>query len=318
MHTTTTSTSTSASPLLENGYSSLTGVLTPEEAAILRRESVAFLSQDPRPYSELRDVLRDSNGYQLGTFTNDSWTIVMDPLGTSAEFDRLLEKVASHPAVMETLRGVMGPDFKLWQVTLREAKPGGIGQNLHQDSTGGVNFSILLDETNGEGTTVFLRGSHTWPISIVDFGSWLQKPSRLKRLLTTAAGKPGDVFFWLNRTWHGRNPGPRPSIAVMFAFHAAGSTYPLKRLPPEVLARLGPTLRTLLDPDQGVELVDQGRRARVAGDERSFPSTQAREVLTESVPRPALSGWTAVATWATCRRALKRQLVRTGLVRAAS
>ena len=121
----------------------------------------------------------------------------------------ILSKLLSCYQIKSFLREILGKNYKIWAINFRRSNVGDSGLYLHQDGVGQVNMAILLDDNlSGDGSTIFLGGSHLIKKSqkIMNF----EIPVILLRifffLFSKAKGKQGDVIFFSNKIWHGRAP----------------------------------------------------------------------------------------------------------------
>jgi putative 2OG-Fe(II) oxygenase len=188
-------------------------------------------------------------------------------------------------------------------VNIRRHTPGSQGQPLHQDAPGELGLSVLVTEhPTLDGATVFLPGSHQWPIDYSDVGVTLV-PRRLRRFLGGATGRPGDVSLFFNRTWHGRYPGDTPATAILMSFFAIGARYPIHEPPPAILEPLHPELRRLLDPHDGVRWVE-GNKVVVTGRPGASASDrpELRYALHGVQKAPWLTPWQVVRVLGRARR----------------
>lgn len=180
----------------------------------------------------------------------------------------LLEKIVSDKNVKYILQSALGPDYKIWQIDFRRSMQGDKGLQLHQDGRGQLNLSILLsDNSSGEGTTIFLPGSHFVPQRIRDLQAELS-PGLFKFLgfiFSSLTGKKGDISFFFNRTWHGRNPNISGEFndMILIGFFPAGASMclqsPYVKWPADFIESIKTTeLGRLLDLSVGTELQNDG------------------------------------------------------------
>jgi hypothetical protein len=168
------------------------------------------------------------------------------------------------PAVLESVRHVLGPRIKLSSLNARSADPHtDVGQPLHVDM-GAIpddngywvcNTIWMLDDfTPDNGPTRMVPGSHRWgtrPQEVLD-DPLAPHPDEV--LLT---GNAGSIAVMNAHVWHGgtANRTAAPRLA-MHAFYCRGDKpqqqYQKALLRPEVQAALDPDLRRILaldDPD---------------------------------------------------------------------
>ncbi len=293
--------------LKRQGFAHVPHAISDGDLATLRAAATEFFALPARPWSAQR-AHRDAKGYELACFSDDNWSVVVDFVGLRPAIDQAIERLLTNPILQSMMTATLGEGYKLWQVTLRRAEPGGPGMRLHQDAVGEFGLSVLLtDAPTRDGATAFLPGTHRWPINITDVAMGINPA--LARVCAHAGGSAGDAWAFINRTWHGRfaNQTPEPAISLMFGFFAQGASYPIHHTPREKLDALGPELRRLLDPDVGVQHLEGGRAKvdRAASHEpRRDPDLRPvmEDQVTYSTP------WKAVKALADGQRAVRRRL----------
>src|SRR3990167_7258494 len=235
---------------LREGYLKINKVLDELEMKSLRDECHNIFSQPKHRWEEYKQF-KLSKEYKLTCFSDDNVATYVNVIGFSNVLDGLIEKILTHTFIQTLLKETIGPGYKLWQVNLRYAQPEGSGMLLHQDSLGETGLSILMDDTpNLEGTTVFLPKSHLFPVSIQDTCLNKIPPKFLYPFLEGATGSAGDIYLFFTRIYHGRyqhNSNNR-NLAILMSFFPVGTRYHIQCPPPELLERLGPELKRLLDP----------------------------------------------------------------------
>ncbi|MGH7438092.1 MAG: phytanoyl-CoA dioxygenase family protein [Polyangiaceae bacterium] len=245
--------------LVQNGFAPLRRLLDPQDAQRLQDACNGLLSRPALSRAEI-GTYRTAAAWKFGVYHDADATIAVDVLGADAYFDAAFERVVTHPTVKAALTAALGEGYKLQQVNIRRGESGGRGLSIHQDTTGETGLTVLMSEVTESGTTVFLPGSHRWPITIreafvyprISLGFF--PGSSLK----AAQGVPGEAYLFFNRTWHGRSPSDRQVTAIMSSFYPAGATFRIHEAPDEILNKLGPELRKLLDPRSGVTAVGEG------------------------------------------------------------
>lgn len=295
--------------LIDRGWAVAPSLLSPTEVSAVAKAVTELMDAPAADYEKHR---ADAIGaYQFTRFVNKHWTVLGDVVGASPTIDAALEKIVTDPRITQVLEATMGPGYKLWQATVRRNEPGGDGLVMHQDTDGGVSMSILLADVHDvAGTTVFLPGSHRWPLTISDCSVTLQ-PKHVLAVADGAVGRGGDAFFWFNRIWHGRAAGPQPALALMLSFHAVGYPYPESTThfaPREVLDRLGPTLRGLMDRDIGLQHEPSGR-VRVVGDGVTpVRDADVEQILSGKFPVGLVSRWGVASVLASGVRRVKKRI----------
>jgi hypothetical protein len=169
---------------------------------------------------------------------------------------RLFEEVIETTEVLDAMKAVLGPDFKLSSLNIRSANPhNGCAQPLHVD--GGqlpdargysvCNSVWMLDNfTEHNGALRVVPGSHRW-------GRAPEPGAKVEgEILVT--GKAGDVVVMNAHLWHGgsENFTDRQRRA-MHVYYTRGDKpqqqYQKRLVRPEVQARLSPLGRKLLALD---------------------------------------------------------------------
>jgi len=121
----------------------------------------------------------------------------------------IINKMFSHKAVKKILTDMMGSEYKIWGIHFRRSFPGESGLYLHQDALGQVSIALSLDDnSDGEGATFFVPGSHWVPESLKKLNLELSHKlvSPLRFLFSPLLTRRGDISIFTNRTWHGRLP----------------------------------------------------------------------------------------------------------------
>lgn len=172
----------------------------------------------------------------------------------------VFQRVVAAPAMLELVRHVIGPDFKLSSLNGRTALPGCAPQPLHADM-GGVadergnwvcNIIWMLDAyTPDNGPVRVVPGSHRWRRLPQ---TELPDPHAKHPAEVTVTGPAGSVVVMNAHAWHGgldnRTQGHRTAL---HAFYCRGDKpqqqYQKKLLRPEVQSALSPELRQLLALD---------------------------------------------------------------------
>lgn len=165
--------------------------------------------------------------------------------------------VIACPRVLEFVREVLGPAFKLSSLNARTALPGSASQPLHADM-GAVadaqgywvcNTVWMLDDFTPEnGAIRYVPGSHRWGKLPQESLCDPSEPHLDERLIT---GRAGTVVVMNAHLWHGGTAN-RTSAArtAVHAFYCRSDKpqqqYQKSLLPADVQSRLSPELRALL------------------------------------------------------------------------
>lgn len=119
----------------------------------------------------------------------------------------LINKIFSNKELHDMLINLLGINFKIWQINFRKSAPGDSGLDLHQDSKGELGLCLILDDNpNGDGSTIFIPGTHLFKKRMIDLK--VSAPKNFFKyvmfLFKKLKGKKGDIAVFFNRTWHGR------------------------------------------------------------------------------------------------------------------
>lgn len=229
------------SRLEEQGHLILPGLIAPTLLDALRQRMDELLAEEgDRAGSEFKT---EPGARRLANLVNKG---------------EIFEQILVMPEVLEAVRCVLGPKFKLSSLNARSADPHSeSGQPLHADS-GAIadehgywvcNSVWMLDDfTPDNGATRIIPGSHRWrripPPDV--YGSY---PG--EQLVT---GQAGTVAILNAHMWHGgtanRTSEPRRALHVYYTrWDKPQQQWQKNGLSPEVQARLGGQARHLLALD---------------------------------------------------------------------
>lgn len=238
--------------------------MTPQAARQLDEQGVLTLRGviDPEWLDELRratDRLLLAEGERAGAeFRLEPGS---DRLANLVDKGACFERVVSHPAILEAVEIVLGPDWKLSSLNYRAALPGERGaQPLHcdmglvADAQGYAVFNtvwMLDDFTPDNGPTRFVPGTHRSGQLPQDV---LADPDAAHPQEQVALGRAGDVILMNAHLWHAgtanRSAQPRRSL---HGFYVRGDKpqqqYQRQLLRAETQARLSPQMRRILALD---------------------------------------------------------------------
>lgn len=217
---------------------------------------------DPAWLQDLRDtverLMREEGAGAGSEFRQEPGS---DRLANLVDKGECFERVVSHPALLEAVGHVLGPDWKLSSLNYRAALPNDQGlQPLHcdmgllPDARGYAVFNsiwMLDDFTPDNGPTRFVPGSHRsgqLPQSV------LADPNAPHPDEIVGLGRAGDVILTNAHMWHGgtanRTARPRRSL---HGFYVRGDQpqqqYQKQLLRPQTQARLSPLMRRILALD---------------------------------------------------------------------
>jgi ectoine hydroxylase-related dioxygenase (phytanoyl-CoA dioxygenase family) len=279
MSTASLDTRSIAAALEKDGFVVVKSFLDKEVVAQARRDLEAIYARD----LEERRLRNDDTPLFTHGSTKSSLSptshLVMRLPGKSKALDQCYEKILSDPATRDLIRAIAGNHIKIRDVNCRYMTgaddPGDLlnpPHEWHRDSDGEFCIAIPLSEVSpGEnGATAVVPGSHRYPWDprwkglfgapfYINRDPLERGPSLLTRLNpfnrllfkrwmkrhTGTFAEPGDIYIFLNDTWHGRVPnrhGARPIIVMAGAFPTDFS-FPDDPTPfaPEVIEQLPPT-----------------------------------------------------------------------------
>ena len=148
------------------GFGQLGFHLASEDLEILHTEGVRLLNSNVRPWSD-RPV-REREVYRQPTYVTDDWKVLTNPLGLSEKFDECFSRVFGGRELREKLVPLLGKDYKISNIAIRESLSGDKGIDLHIDGIGEVGFWVLLNnQTTADGTTFVMAKSHRWDLTPV-------------------------------------------------------------------------------------------------------------------------------------------------------
>ena len=247
--------------LWRDGFVRISGLWNSDEIAGLTNVCSSMMRMQPiAPWSERSKYM---NNFRLPIFEDTTWAVLSNLSGLSQTFDIFLEKLVTHPVLRPLLDSILGSDYKIWETSIRRSQISDGGLALHQDSVGEFGLSILLsDIADMNGTTVFLKGSHRFPMLSRQSGLDQFNPWLVRHFLTPASGKAGDTYLFFKNVWHGRIACQiaEPKDAILMSFVAAGYDYRNFNVLPELLSALPAETSSMLNPYVGTRLLDNGRR----------------------------------------------------------
>jgi ectoine hydroxylase-related dioxygenase (phytanoyl-CoA dioxygenase family) len=171
------------------------------------------------------------------------------------------ERLVSHPKLLDGIRAVLGPRFKLSSLNARCANPRShsrqplhIDMGLLPDERGNLvcNSVWMLDDfTTDNGALRVVPGSHRWRRKPQDV---LPDPDAAHPEEVLVTGSAGTVIIMNAHLWHGgtenRTGKPRCALHAFYCRHDVPQQQYQKRLiPGEVQARFSPELREVLALD---------------------------------------------------------------------
>lgn len=250
--------------LLKHGFLHIPALLTADELNAIRASSKILLERTGEKYCKQLFDLKAQHWSPTLFRESGRNTLYFDPLGIEQRFDTVFNHLFSKESLASLLRRVLGPEFRLWQLLIRQSNPGAKNLVMHQDLPGEVGLAILLDDTtDGLGSTSFLPGSHRWP-RLFHTNTHID-PSSIRWAIGSAAGRAGDGFLFYNSTWHGvLNSTTESRTAIILTFIPTAMSPALRMADPELIDRIGGNLAHLL---AGREVPIQSDNQRIGPDE---------------------------------------------------
>jgi non-haem Fe2+, alpha-ketoglutarate-dependent halogenase len=181
-------------------------------------------------------------------------------LGKAAKVDKYIEKILTYPAVQGTLKAMLGPHYKIWEISARYSLPGDIGLSLHQDAWGQMNLAFALNaQTTTDGVTGVLPESHLLPRWAAKI-SWTY-PRLWRFFVTPFLLRDTDFGFFINRAWHMRFPnrGTTTKKIILIGFYPVGGKYKYLYSGQKLkISSQCSELKKRLDPKQGTRQAKDG------------------------------------------------------------
>ena len=155
--------------------------------------------------------------------------VIENLLGIHPEIDKIFNKVLSNSLVQEVIFGLLGNDYKIWEISARYSLPGDQGLGIHQDAFGQMNLALKLnDNLDLQGVTTFIPKSHF-------MFRWSDKISWARPVIGNLFAKKlnfgtSDFGFFVNKTWHGRNKNRGSIITkiILIGMFPAGAKFSKK------------------------------------------------------------------------------------------
>ncbi len=258
-----------------DGVVLLRNFFDPAQVRRANEEVEAFLKRDLEERKEAQLELGHFKGSAGRTILDKSKHLILDFFAKSPTLDQLAEKLLTHPDVAALAEKMVGKRLKLRGYNIRHMT--GTADNSamewHRDNRGEFNFAILLNETEPEGdaATCYIPGSHLYPycpFQAIHLGTpyaaynpqmgYFSKrlAERVTRNVKSAYGAPGDAYLFFGDVWHGRQPNlkGKTGTVLFFAVFPAEIPFPshttVEIPPPEVLEKLPPGLRKIVEHDR--------------------------------------------------------------------
>ncbi|MEO1258243.1 MAG: phytanoyl-CoA dioxygenase family protein [Bacteroidota bacterium] len=237
------------STLNKNGFVKITGLLNAGQIQTLQTECSRLL-QYPAASWDNYIQYSDRQQWESAHFSQRNRSRnYFDFIGLSSDLDDILNSVIGHRKIDLALRKNLGPKFRLWFAQIRQSTAHSKHLRIHQDLRQEVSLCILVEDAPTKaGATVFLPGSHRWP-RILPFFPFLT-PGMLDRFTTGATGKAGDIYLFLNDTWHGRNKArSQTNTSLLLSFLPIQKSPKTRWAPSELVNKQGPALRKVMSQE---------------------------------------------------------------------
>ena len=276
----------------EHGYFILRDFLDAREVARVREELVELLDHDLEVRAAARAGGTGPRQLHPGDISDHQHAVYF-ACTQSPGLARLIERIIGDPTIVSFTDRVLGNHYRL-RVDLVRRLTGvndavdsfQLPHEWHRDSPGEFTFGIPFDDVTppSSGSTIVMPGTHVLPYdpywhmllgrsahidrdhylaaSPARVGPRLTRFALFNRMLRNAlkgracelSGRPGDIFFFVNATWHGRAANIHGQRNMIVRFGGFPTDFPFKDdipLPPGI-AHLPPTLRRRYDPAQPV------------------------------------------------------------------
>jgi len=225
----------------ENGYLPLENILSPDQAADMRRRYDELVEQEGEDAG--KEVHQEEGTHRLADLVNKG---------------EIFEICMTHPRVLAAMKHVLGSYFKLSSLNGRAALPGQGLQGMHADWSTAVepgdyfvcnSVWLLSDFSFENGATRVLPGSHKSRQHPRDA---LEDPKAPVPGDVVLTGKAGTVVIFNAHTWHGgtlnRSLEPRYGLHGYFCRRDQKQQLVQKDyIQPETHHRLSAAARMILD-----------------------------------------------------------------------
>ena len=237
------------SSLNKNGFVKITGLLDSKQIQTLQTECAQLLQSPAASWNNYTQY-SDRQEWKSALFSQRKRSRnYFDFIGLSSKIDDILNTVLGCPKIDMALRKNLGPKFRLWFAQIRQSTAHAKHLRMHQDLKQEISLCILIEDApTKSGVTVFLPGSHRWP-RILKFFPFLT-PRMFDRFTVGTTGKAGDIFLFLNDTWHGRSKSESKSnTSVLLSFLPIHISPKTRWAPPELVKKQGSALRKVMSQE---------------------------------------------------------------------
>lgn len=221
--------------LRTNGFVMFRQFLSPKLVEQAHDEIAAWYEKDLKDREANAIQEAHYKGISGHTILTKPSHLMIDVYGKSPILDNLVDKILTDPLTSAVLKELVGKDIDFYGYNIRlmtgtyDPAP---AHEFHRDSPGEVGIGILLTDAaeGNEAATALVPGSHKYPycprwntlfknscanyfslsgrfkkvMNILPFNRILGR--KINKKATGAFGKRGDVYYFINDTWHGRQP----------------------------------------------------------------------------------------------------------------
>ena len=203
------------SELESNGFSNIPCFFDKDEIKSISEEAAVIL--EGVDFNEI-STQKSNNGlrnYNTNVYYNGVNVLTTSLLGKSKIIDDFMRRFFDDDRLVEMCEKVVGKNFRIYSLGLRQITPNSRALSLHQDSFGIFSLSIPLnDVTSNEGTTLFLPKSHLYPLSISN-KLFSVPASFFEFMCTPHLCNLGDLGLFFTKTFHAARKGSRKSTVIL-------------------------------------------------------------------------------------------------------
>ena len=184
---------------------------------------------------EQNQYIKDPENYYEPPVRSQIGKVSTNILGRELFVDNFFKSIFNIDLI-NIIHEVGGKNCKITTSHIRYVDQTTNSDNLHEDGVGQISLSLLLNDICPEmSTTVFVKGSHRFPLRIKDKLERIPI-SIFRSIFTPSFGKQGDLFIFLNKAWHGMKASDviQPSSVVLFTFDTEGYYHTVKNNIPKV------------------------------------------------------------------------------------
>lgn len=250
--------------LEDDGYVFFRQFASSEEIDQARQELLAWYEKDRIQREKENITEAHFDGPAGKTILTEPTHLMIDVYGRSPTLDTIVERILTDEKTAPVLKALAGESYDFYGYNIRlmsgsyNPHP---AHEFHIDSPGEFGIGILLSDVaeGDDAATLLSKGSHKFPYCL-RWNTILQTPCpgfspkfnrllqcrlinrllerRLNKLAHGASGQRGDVYFFINDVWHGRQPNLRGNKNMVMLIGAAPSHVKLHHavnFPPQAL-----------------------------------------------------------------------------------